>query len=471
MITFDILNKWLARSSEDEHLEFKEAKQQYDGTKLLKYCVALANERGGHLVLGVSDKSPRQVVGTAAFSNVGDTKSWIMGKLGFRVEIIELMHQDGRVLVFEIPSRPIGQPCSYEGAYLMRVGEELLPMTPEQLRRIFAEGRPDFLEEVAVSDLDADAVVAALDVQTYFELIKLPLPSSREGIISRLISERLLIPQNDGRFRITNLGAVLLAKDLRQFDSLRRKAVRVVKYKGTNKLHTERDLTDGKGYAVGFEGLISYINSQLPMNEVIGQALRQEVPMFPELAIRELVANALVHQDFQESGASVMIEIYADRIEISNPGQPLIQKERFVDEYKSRNEQLADLMRRMGICEEKGSGIDKVIFSTEYYQLPAPDFRIHPHHTTAMLFAHKDFTDMDAADRVRACYLHCCLKYVGNEKMTNQSLRERFKLEDSRAKTAQVSQIIAATAEQGMIKLDDENSSSKRYAKYVPFWA
>jgi ATP-dependent DNA helicase RecG len=125
----------------------------------------------------------------------------------------------------------------------------------------------------------------------------------------------------------------------------------------------------------------------------------------------------------------------------------------------------------MGICEEKGSGIDKVVSSTEYYQLPAPDFRIQPHHTTTVLFAHQDFSEMEFADRVRACYLHGCLKYVSNEKMTNQSLRERFKLDASKAKSAQVSQIIAATVEQGLIRLDDEHAGSKRYAKYVPFWA
>ncbi|MOA21267.1 hypothetical protein D3C78_1417520 [compost metagenome] len=78
---------------------------------------------------------------------------------------------------------------------------------------------------------------------------------------------------------------------------------------------------------------------------------------------------------------------------------------------------------------------------------------------------------MEPVERVRACYLHCCLKYVSNEKMTNQSLRERFKLEDTRAKSASVSQIIAATVAQGLIKLDDPENASKRYAKYVPFWA
>ncbi len=470
MSNLEILKHWLAGAPETEHLEFKEAKQQYDTTKLLRYCVALANERGGHLVLGVSDKPPRRVVGTAAFQNPGQIKAKILEALRIRVEVHELHHPDGRVLVFDIPSRPIGQPLHHEGAYLMRSGEELVPMTQDQLKRIFAEGQPGFLAADASEPLAADAVVALLDVQSFFDLLKIPLPATREGVLARLISEKLVRAAGAG-YRISNLGALLLAKDLRQFESLQRKAVRVVKYQGKNKLATERDLIGQKGYAVGFEGLISYVNSQLPMNEVIGQALREQVRMFPELAIRELVANALVHQDFDETGGSVMIEIYADRIEITNPGQPLIPTERFVDEYKSRNEKLADLMRRMGICEEKGSGIDKVVFNTEYYQLPAPYVRVSSLHTTVTLYAHKEFADMEPVERVRACYLHCCLKYVSNEKMTNQSLRERFKLEDTRAKSASVSQIIAATVAQELIKLDDPENASKRYARYVPFWA
>lgn len=469
MISSETFERWLSGAPESEHLEFKEAKEQYDTSKLLRYCVALANEGGGYLVLGVSDKPPRRVVGTAAFRNPGEIKARILEALRIRVDVHELQHGNKRVLVFEIPARHSGQPMHFDGAYLMRAGEDLVPMTADHLKRIFAEGRPDFMVQDASAAIDADVVVAMLDVQAFFDLLKLPMPATREGVIARLLSEKLV--RADGpQLRVTNMGALLLAKDIRQFESLQRKTVRVVKYKGKNKLNTERDQIGQKGYAAGFEALIAYINSQLPMNEVIGQALREEVRMFPELAIRELVANALVHQDFEESGGSVMVEIYADRIEISNPGQPLIPADRFVDEYKARNDRLADLMRRMGICEEKGSGIDKVVFSTEYYQLPALDVRITPLHTTVVLFAHKDFSEMDSAERVRACYLHCCLKYVSNEKMTNQSLRERFKLEDSRAKTAIVSQIIAAAVDQKMIKLDDPESASKRYAKYVPFW-
>ncbi|MBI3302054.1 MAG: hypothetical protein HYZ72_08270 [Deltaproteobacteria bacterium] len=110
-----------------------------------------------------------------------------------------------------------------------------------------------------------------------------------------------------------------------------------------------------------------------------------------------------------------------------------------------------------------------MVNSAEVYQLPAPDFRAGERRTTVVLFAHKPFERMDRNDRVRACYQHCCLRYVMNERMTNQSLRERFSLVEDKA--AMVSQVIAAAQEAGKIKSDDAVAQSKRYARYVPFWA
>ncbi|MCK9398154.1 MAG: putative DNA binding domain-containing protein [Methylobacter sp.] len=469
MTSMDQLNLWLAGAREDEHLEFKEAKQQYDTTKLFRYCVALANEGGGHLVLGVSDKPPRRVVGTQAFQNSGEIKARILNALRFRVEISELIHPDGRVLVFEIPPRPVGTPLHHDGAYLMRAGEELVPMSSDQLRRILAEGEPDWFDQAARIEASADDVIALLDTQSFFEMIGLPYPTSRDGVLARLMLERLITEQSGG-WLITNLAGILLAKRLDSFSpELARKAPRVVIYDGVNKLVTREDKPGVRGYAVGFESLIDFVHSAAPQNRFVEQVVREEVKMFPRQAIRELVANALVHQDFQASGASVMIEMYADRLEVSNPGLPPIKVERFIDEYRSRNERLADLMRRLGVCEEKGSGIDKVVSAAEVFQLPAPDFRVSETRTTAVLFAHQDFSDMSKPDRIRACYQHCCLQYVSNQRMSNQSLRERFKLPESKAAT--VSLVIGATKDAGLIKADESDSLSTRYARYLPFWA
>ena len=469
MTTLETLNRWLADAPENEHLEFKEAKQQYDTTKLLRYCVALANEGGGHLVLGVSDKRPRQVVGTQAFQNRGEITARILEALRMRVEVQELQHPDGRVLVFAVPPRPAGTPLHHEGAYLMRAGEELVPMSPDHLKRIFAEGGPDWFDRPAWAGASAEEVVALLDTQSFFDLMQLPYPTSRDGVLERLAQERLIERKTDG-WSIANLAAILLAKRLDAFSpELARKAARVVIYEGTNKLATRYDEPQPQGYAVSFEKLVDFVHSSAPRNHFVEQALRDEVKMFPRQAIRELVANALVHQDFEATGQSVMVEMYTDRLEVSNPGLPPIKVERFIDEFRSRNERLAELMRRMRVCEEKGSGIDKVIHLAEVFQLPAPDFRTSETRTTAVLFSHQDFADMSKPDRIRACYQHCCLKYVSNERMSNQSLRERFRLPESKAATA--SQVIGATKEAGLIKSDESDTTSTRYARYLPFWA
>jgi ATP-dependent DNA helicase RecG len=462
------INLWRTAPSEHQHLEFKEAKTQFDFGKLCKYCVALANEGGGNLLLGIADKPPRPVVGTVAVNDPVGMVEKLFQTLGFRVDVEAVNHPDGRVVVFHVPSRPRGTAYHLEGTYLMRAGEELVPMSEDQLRRIFAEGEPDWLEEYSRTGLDASQVVELLDTQSFFELLKLPYPANQVGVLDRLQQERL-VDLVGGNYAIRRLGALLLAKRLQDFPDLSRKAPRVVVYPGTSKLDTKLDQPGIKGYAVGFRELVHFIMSQLPQNEVIEDALRKEVKLVPEIAIRELVANALIHQDFLIGGASVMVEIYSDRVEISNPGDPVVPVDRFIDGYQSRNERLADLMRRFAICEEKGSGVDKVIQAIELHQLPAPDFRAGFKRFSVVLIAPRGFDVMDRNDRVRACYQHCCLRYVLHQKMTNQSLRERFKLPEE--KNVLASQTIAATLEAGKIKVGDPAQTSTRYRSYLPFWA
>ena len=462
------IDLWRQSPSEHQRLEFKEAKTQFDNRKLYEYCVALANEGGGHLVLGVADKPPRPVVGTQAFRNPAAMAERLFQAIGFRVDIEEVAHPNGRVLVFDIPPRPRGTAYHLDGAYLMRSGESLVPMSEDQLRRIFAEGGPDRLEEHSKTGLDTQQIVELLDTQTFFELLKLPYPTDRTGVIDRLVRERL-VDEVGSTYAIRRLGALLLAKRLDDFPDLARKVPRLVVYTGVSKLETRLDQTGTKGYAVGFEGLVHFVMGQLPQNEVVEDALRKEVKLLPQIVIRELVANALIHQDLAMGGASVMVEIYSNRVEISNPGEPVVPVERFIDGYQSRNERLADLMRRMGICEEKSSGIDRVVHAAEVYQLPAPDFRAGHRRTVVTIYGPRNFEAMDRDDRIRACYQHCALKWVMSERMTNQSLRERFHLPES--KSAIASQVIAATIEAGLINPDERVGTSRKFARYLPFWA
>ena len=462
------IDQWLKVPSENQHLEFKEAREQYDTRKASEYCVALANEGGGHLLLGIADTLPRKVIGTRAFRDTVKAADKLFQAVGFRVNIEEVEHPQGRVLVFEVPSRPRGTAYHLDGRYLMRSGASLAPMSEDQLRRIFAEGAPDWLNEPAATNLSAQQVVELLNTKTYFKLLNQPHPSEPQAVVERLVSERM-VDRETGAYSIRRLGALLLAENLEDFPDIRRKAARVVVYPDKSKLETRLDQTGVKGYAVGFQGLIRFIMQQLPQSEVIENALRREATLVPEIVIRELVANALIHQDFTIGGASVMVEIYCNRVEISSPGEPMVPVERFIDGYETRNERLADLMRRMGICEERSSGIDRVIEAAEGLQLPPPEFFKAHHRTLVRVFGPLPFESIGRDDRIRACYQHCALRWVMGEQMTNQSLRTRFKL--AKSKTASVSQIIAATMDAGLIKPNGSNGKSRKYARYAPFWA
>jgi predicted HTH transcriptional regulator len=191
--------------------------------------------------------------------------------------------------------------------------------------------------------------------------------------------------------------------------------------------------------------------------------------MYPDLATRELIANAMIHQDFSVTGTGPMVEVFDDRVEVSNPGVPLGDIDRLLDQApRSRNEALAAFMRRIGVCEERGSGVDKVVAQTELYQLPPPRWETSGEAARAVLFAHRDFREMDKGDRVHACYLHACLKYVMREEMTNTSLRDRFGIEEKNSATA--SRVIRDALDAGVIRPFDP-AQAKRNAKYVPAWA
>jgi predicted HTH transcriptional regulator len=380
----------------------------------------------------------------------------VEGKKVVLLEIAPTLHQ---------PVRFMDQEFIRSGSYTKKLKD--FPEKERALWRIFDQ-RP-FEPGAAVTHIDADEVLKLLDYPAYFDLSERTLPDGRAAILDALGKDELIAPCEAGGWNITNLGAALFAKRLDDFPSLRRKALRIVQYNGIDRLATLQEKVVAKGYACGFAGLIDIIMALVPANESIGQALRREIPAFPPLAVRELVANALIHQDFSTTGTGPMVEIFTDRIEVTNPGTPLVDTLRFVDTPpKSRNESLASLMRRLGICEERGSGIDKVVSEVELYQLPAPVFEAPESFTRVTLFAHRPLQEMDKSDRVRACYLHACLKWVTRDYLTNASLRERFGVE--KKNKAAVSRYIREALEEKAIRPFNEDAPPK-LMKYIPFWA
>ncbi len=328
----------------------------------------------------------------------------------------------------------------------------------------------EFESQVALQDIGDDEVVKAIDYDSYFSLLDYRLPDTKKGILECLSNDELIRFNRNTNWDVLNLGALLFSRDIRIFPSLKRKAIRVIIYKDTSKINAIKEQEGVKGYASGFEGLINYVMDQLPTNEVIEKALRKTVKVYPAVAIREFIANALIHQDLSISGTGVTIEIFTDRLEITNPGVPLVDINRFIDTApKSRNEKLASLMRRLNICEERGSGIDRAIFAIEQFQLPAPKFVKGDDYTRVTIYAPQNLSKMNSEDRIRACYQHTCLNYVNNQKVNNQSVRRRFNIAHNNVSFA--SKIINDTLDSGFIKPSNPENVSKKYASYIPFWA
>lgn len=467
---------------ETEWVEFK--RNNADPDEIGEYLSALANSAAlcgkvhAYVVWGVDDAT-HDVVGTRF--RPGDCKvgneeleSWLLRLLQPRIQFAFRPFQvDGKaVCVLEI-QRAVQRPVQFKGIEYIRIGSYKKKLKDYQekeraLWRVF-DVTP-FEQLVAAEAINADEVLQLLDYPAYFKLLDAPLPESHEAILSRLADDHMVSRGRGTRWNILNLGAVLLATDLSRFGHLARKALRVIEYDGAGRIRTKREHQGHMGYAAGFEGIISFLKGVLPANEVIGDALRRSVPMYPEPAIRELIANVIIHQDFTLTGTGPMVEVFDARLEVTNPGEPLMDTQRFLDTPpRSRNEALASFLRRVGICEERGSGVDKVVFQTELYQLPAPLWEVVEHHTRAVLFAHKPFAAMGKDDRIRACYLHACLQYVQRKQMTNTTLRKRFGIEERNR--AQVSRVLNDTLEAGLIRPYDPESGSRRHASYVPCWA
>jgi predicted HTH transcriptional regulator len=476
-----LIDQLRAEPAETPWLEFKS--NNTDPDMIGKRCSALANSARiegkdlAYMVWGIADDT-HAVLGTGFNPDIAKVGNqglplWLANSLqpsiAFSFRTVE--HPQGRLVLLEIPAAT-GAPVAFNAVPYVRIGSATPKLTdyPDRYQLLVERLRPYRWEQgIARQYASGDDVLALLDYSQYFRLTGQPLPDNRVGIFERLEADRLIVRDVGERWNITNLGAILFATRLGDFEaSLARKAVRFVAYGGKNRAAAVTHRLDAdKGYAVGFEGLIDYVNNLLPRNEHIGAALREERPLFPGLAVRELVANALIHQDMTITGAGPQIELFEDRLEISNPGATLVKPDRMIDlPPRSRNEALASLMRRMRMCEEQGSGLDKVVQACEVFQLPAPLFRTEGNATQVVLYGPRGFAEMTQDERVRACYFHAVLKFLSGDKMKNASLCARLGIAAKNA--AQATVVINKTLEAGLIRVADAEHPR---AGYVPHWA
>jgi ATP-dependent DNA helicase RecG len=443
--------------------------------RLRCHLSAFANlTSGGILVFGVDEGKCKGVTAKQAneilevVTNL--SRDGLSPAVNLKSEVIEY---EGVFLLFievlESEEKPVClRGKSIEETYIRSTGTTRKANKGEIKNLILRSKTPDFEKRPALSGILASEIGDLIYIKEYFQLLKKEVPTVLNNALLEMTRDNILI-QTEEKYQITNLGALLFAKDLKNFPNLANKGTRILVYEESGKTKAIKDRQAQLGYAIGLPRLLKYIMDLLPVSETVQKAVRVEVKLYPELALRELLANALIHQDLEAVGTQPRIEIFNDRLEISNPGRSLIEPLRMIDGCQSRNEKLASMMNRLGYCEERGKGIDEVILEIEKFQLPPPEFIQSDSHTKVILYSKRKLTQMSKTDRIRACFQHCSLRYVFHKETNNQSIRERFGI--SEANKSQASRIIKDTIQAGYIEQEDPTSKSKKYLTYVPFWA
>lgn len=443
--------------------------------RLAQHISAFANHNyGGMLVYGVNNDGTLFSLGQEEIEKIVHNLGQIAhNNLSSRIQIEHSVQEfENHNLLFIFIPEDSSKPVHLRGndiyASFYRSGGQTLKMSVTQVKRLIAQSMGiSFEKNGALENLSSEEVLQLLNYQSLYKIIDKNLPKSEEIILAKLTDMGYCF-ENKGFWTITNLGAILFARSLSHFPTLKGREVIVRKYEGNNNRQLLFEQKGQLGYAVGFEGLVEFIVNHTSKEHI--DITRTKVPTYPQVAIREFVANALIHQDFGIEGSPITIEIFNNRLVITNPGAPLNNIARLLDlPPRSRNEFLAQSMLLLNICERRGSGIDRAIEAVEKMLLPAVRFKSLGDYTQVTLFPQKPTSEMTKQEKIRACYQHACLMWEDNMPINNQSVRERFGLNKNQSPTA--TRILADTLEAGYIKTSDDEYVSRKYSSYVPYYA
>lgn len=439
---------------------------------------ATLNDRDyAYLIWGVDDGS-HEIVGTKVRLQLEkkgeqELENWLRYLLSKNADFeFYDTEVDGKHVELIRIHKALNEPVAFQKIDYIRSGSytKKLNEFPTFRAQLWDKLRHSLFEDVRVKiDQRYEDIIRLLQVDAYFTLLKIPQPTEKDAVIHYLNEDRIIRKQDNGLYSITNLGALLFAKDLNEFARLGRKSMRVVQYKGKNRLLLQKEESFVQGYAVCFENIVRYVNALLPSNEDVNTVQLSTISKFPLPSIREAIANSLIHQDLYITGAAPVVEIFENRVEVTNPGTPLVDVLRIIDNPpKSRNEKLASLMRRLKMCEELGRGWDRMVLACEAQFLPAPRIDVFQDSTKVTLFSKIEFSNIPMEEKLWSCYLHACLMYVQGEVLTNKSLRDRFGVKETSA--GSISRLIKESVREKLIKPIDPDTA-RRYMKYIPIWA
>ena len=445
--------------------------------RLAQHLCAFSNQKGGgFLVYGVNDDATMFSLSKAeADIIIKQMGNIALNNLSQSVQIQHdtIEYEGNALLFFFIPEqmeKPVYQRNKTIYDSFFRSAGQSVKMSKEAIKNMISASHGiSFESQIAMSDLSEKEVLELLDYKRFYERLDKNTPKSTDVILSTLIEYDFVL-QSENSLNITNLGALLLAYDITKFRHLQGKTVRVLRYTGTSNLVLEKEHTFVCGYAAGFEQMVDYIMKNLPQQELIKGAIRQNKVDYPRRTIREFLANLVVHQDFTISGSQVMVEIFTDRVVMTNPGSPLNDVNRFIDlPPHSRNEDMAQSLLLLNICERRGSGVDRAIEALEEALMPPPKFTGGEFFTRVFIYGPQKLSAMSKQDKIRACYQHCCLLYEANKEMNNQSVRERFEIDKKSYPIA--SRIINDTLTAGLIKIANPENVSRKFTGYLPYYA
>lgn len=342
---------------EGERLEFKEARKSYPFDKLLRYCAAIANEGGGKIILGVTDKRPRKIVGTQAFSQPERTRAGLMEKLRLNVGVDEVRSSEGRIVVFTVPPRPIGIPIQADGIYWNRRGDSLVPMIEDQLRDIFDEVGHDFsadiCSEATFDDLDPAAVK---DFRTRW------IQKSGNKSLATLDWKQVLQDTEAVAGDNITYAALILFGTHKALGRHLAQAEVVFEYRSSEAPGPAQQRREYRqGFFSFYDELWDLINLRNDLQHYQDGLFIRDIPTFEERSVREAILNAVSHRDYRHGG-NVFVRQYPRCLKIESPGglPHGITVENILERQYPRNRRIADIFAKCGLVERAGQGMNLI---------------------------------------------------------------------------------------------------------------
>ena len=438
---------------------------------------SIVNKDAGYILWGIDDKT-HELIGTsfnpATAKKGGELLESYLGHMlskNARFQFYRL-HIGEKPIVVAVSSKATAHPLSFAGTEYIRVGSSLKKLRdfPELERVLWLTLSVfSFESDIAVRNLSPQEIDQYIDLSAFYRLLHKPFPHEEADIVKDLTREGILKSQDDGRLSLRNAGVLAFGRDLSIYPALAHKAIRVLRHQATSLSRPAEEREFQKGYALCIDEIIDLIDIWSGREERIVGVTRQSFHPYPIEALREMVANAFIHQDLTMRGSNILIHVYADKVVVQNPGELLCDIRRSIDTTpKSRNEILATLLRHIGIVEEQGSGFDRIEENCADNKMPSLLLESDKDRTVVTLFRRYGYPEFSQSDLIRTCYTYTCLRHYNGLETSNKALRERLGIDEHNAAT--VSRILKRCVEEGWLK-PAQARDDKRMLNYVPYYA